>query len=842
MLPRRALGVAFVAASALGLATLATTAAAAPPDVTITSPAAGNPSYELGSTVLADYECTETGALTPPTCVGTIPDGSAIDTSSLGAKPFSVTGTSTVAPFESNTVNHPYTVVDTVPPTSPSLIAPGSGSATNDSTPKFTWNPGTDPGGSGMQSHTIVINGVGTVLPGTAGEHTPGGLTDGVYTWKVIATDVAGNTSESPEQTVTVDTQKPNAPTLTSPIGGAFVNSQTPTLNWTAATDAGSDVASQSVVIDGGPAIGVGAAATSFTPSSNLNEGLHTWKVTAVDNADNTIESAEGTFSVDVTDPTAPVLQSPQQGSTTNDPTPEFQWQAATDLGGSGVDSQSIVIDGVSTAIPANATTFQQPSNLPLSEGVHTWKVTAVDNAGNTSESVLQGSFTVDTTAPDAPTLTLPPNPTTSTSITIGFAGLPGAEFNWQVVDTANPGTPIESGSTTATSVTLPVLAEGVYSVSVTQTDPGKNTGGDDTQTLTIDQTAPGAPTIAQRPSAISAHDAALIFGITGDAHPNFGLGTYGWQVRNSGGQVVKSGSVAAGAGTTQVNLGSLPANNAYSFTVQQVDQAGNAGPFSAGALFSILPPPDSPPPSGGPTPAIVPPAATGGSPPPTDAGPTTNEPVKPATSNAKRLKPRAAQKLSSRRPLLRWPRIRSATTFNVQIFRVEGNRFVKVYSGFPRSNRLRVPTRALKFGERYVWRVWPFRGRKAAKNPIGSSFFDIRSKDQIYALRVLGPKRVLEVGKNAQVRWRPRTGTKQYRLRLMRDGKREFQMITRRKRASIPGQRLSEAGTYTLLVHLGVGRPKARKFGATWIRVPLQVATAAQLADYRASRDAAAP
>ena len=61
----------------------------ASPQVTITTPPLGNPHYGKGSTVQADYSCTDDIAVA--SCVGPVADGSPIDTSSVGSHSFKVT-------------------------------------------------------------------------------------------------------------------------------------------------------------------------------------------------------------------------------------------------------------------------------------------------------------------------------------------------------------------------------------------------------------------------------------------------------------------------------------------------------------------------------------------------------------------------------------------------------------------------------------------------------------------------------------------------------------------------------------------------------------------------------
>jgi hypothetical protein len=83
-----------------------------PPTITITSPADGA-SHGLGTTVPADYACDDAGSGFA-TCVGSVADGAAIDTSTLGPKTITVNATD--AADNTATLTHTYTITDTTPP------------------------------------------------------------------------------------------------------------------------------------------------------------------------------------------------------------------------------------------------------------------------------------------------------------------------------------------------------------------------------------------------------------------------------------------------------------------------------------------------------------------------------------------------------------------------------------------------------------------------------------------------------------------------------------------------------------------------------------------------------
>ena len=111
--------------------------------------------------------------------------------------------------------------------------------------------------------------------------------------------------------------------------------------------------------------------------------------------------------------------------------------------------------------------------------------------------------------------------------------------------------------------------------------------------------------------------------------------------------------------------------------------------------------------------------------------------------SNASRLKPSAGISLPFRRPVLGWKRAGSARLYNLQIFRVDGDRATKVLSVFPTRTLYRVPAGRLAFGERYVWRVWPLVGSKYAATPQGQSWFQIRRPARLTPADLLLNQRV---------------------------------------------------------------------------------------------------
>lgn len=111
--------------------------------------------------------------------------------------------------------------------------------------------------------------------------------------------------------------------------------------------------------------------------------------------------------------PSTPILIAPTDAAFTSDNTPTFVWQAATD--NVAVSGYALYRDGVVaiSGIPTNAAdtmvftlTYdsgtQRYSLTPkssISDGTHTWKVAALDAAGNTTSSATW-TFSIDSQAP----------------------------------------------------------------------------------------------------------------------------------------------------------------------------------------------------------------------------------------------------------------------------------------------------------------------------------------------------------------------------------------------------------------------------------------------------------
>jgi len=95
--------------------------------------------------------------------------------------------------------------------------------------------------------------------------------------------------------TIEEDVSAPSSFSLVSPANGSNVTDKTPTFSWNASSD--TDLSHYQLYLDGS-LLADNLTSTSYTPSSNLSCGSHTWYVKAVDDAGNTTESSSFSFKV----------------------------------------------------------------------------------------------------------------------------------------------------------------------------------------------------------------------------------------------------------------------------------------------------------------------------------------------------------------------------------------------------------------------------------------------------------------------------------------------------------------------------------------------------------------
>ena len=326
---------------------------AAGPDITIATPVDGA-TYARGATVIADYACTdEIGGSGVASCVGTVADGAAINTASLGSHSFTVNASDNSSNNTSRT--HSYTVTDQSPPTITLITPVDDADYARGSSVIADYACNDEVGGSGVATC------VGTVADGAAINTA----SLGSHPFTVDATDGAGNPASLTVNYDVVDVTNP-AVSITAPVDGAtYSRGSTVAASYACADDlGGSGIAS---------CIGTVADGTAIDTATL---GIKSFAVVATDAAGNSTTTTIGYTVVDTTAPTA-IVTTPADGATYSvGQVVAADYDCSDDVGGSGV---ATCVGPVADGAPINT----------AAPGSFSFSVVATDNAGNTTTETV---------------------------------------------------------------------------------------------------------------------------------------------------------------------------------------------------------------------------------------------------------------------------------------------------------------------------------------------------------------------------------------------------------------------------------------------------------------------
>jgi hypothetical protein len=525
--------------------------------------------------------------------------------------------------------------VDTAAPTG------GSASYTNGyvttASVAVTMANGSD-GGSGVNAGTTQLKRASAALTGgscgTFGSFNPVGaagaaspytdasvLSGNCYQYQYLVTDNVGNTATySSASVVKVDT---SAAVFTVTASGANV-SATGAAAFFKSTGAGSFTVTASDPESGVTSSTFPVAPTGWSLGGSGNARTYTLGAATVSSsiavsATNGAGTASGnqtiTITVDGTGPAvtagtiAPIDNTTGTGGFVHQGGQYYIYVAATDAA-SGIASITANVSTVSTgqtAVPLVAgtyavlgTTYNYRSAAvtatnPLAAGTKSYSGTLTDNVGNvvgpTSSSVVvdntnpTGSITAPSTwATASTTLT---SSSTDPASTNGPAGVTSAQFQYSAAG-AGSWTTIATDTTnpyTVTWDTTTLTNGGSYDLRAITTDNASNTFTSATVTVTVDRTAPAAPST---PVLASASDS----GVAGDnltkvTTPTFtGTAEAGSTVKLFDG-ATQVGSATATGGNWSVTSSTL-ASGAHTITATATDAAGNVSSSSAGVTVTI--------------------------------------------------------------------------------------------------------------------------------------------------------------------------------------------------------------------------------------------------------------
>ncbi|MEB3331533.1 MAG: Ig-like domain-containing protein [Synechococcaceae cyanobacterium] len=572
-----------------------------------------------GTTLLGSTTANASGAWSFTT--GTLSD----------ATTYSFRATATDASGNTSAFSSTYTVTgDTTAPTAPTIstvtdnVNPitgtvASGGRTNDTVLLIS-------GTAEANSTVTVYNNstqLGTATANSSGvwSFTTGTLSDGTtYSFNATATDAVGNVSAaSSSYVVTVDTTAPGAPSITSisddqaPITGTVSSGgRTNDTNLTVrvslsgtgamAGDAvqlfngGSPLAAAVTLVSADISLGYVDLATgslsdaTYTITARLSDipgNVGSASASHIVTVDTTAPAAPSITSI--SDDQAPITGTVSSGGRTND----TNLTVRVSLSGTGaVVGDSVRLLNGGSALTAPVTLVSADLSLgyvdlatgTLSDGV-TYALSAqlTDSVGNTGAASAAHTVTVDTSAPTAPTISTVTdnvNPITGTVVSGGRTNdtvllISGTAEASSTVTVYNNSTVLGTATANVSGVwsfTTGTLIDGTtYGFRATATDAAGNLSPfSSTYTVTVDTTAPNAPSITSvTDDAGSITGAILSGGITDDTNPTV--------------RVSLAGTNALAGDTIQLYDSSTAVGSAY--TIKAADLSNGYADVVSGTL-----------------------------------------------------------------------------------------------------------------------------------------------------------------------------------------------------------------------------------------------------------------
>ena len=322
-----------------------------------------------------------------------------------------------------------------------------NGDTTDDATPTISGKA--EPGSvvhiyvNGQENGTAVADANGNWT------YTTGSLADGEYTFTARAEDSAGNLgAENAGVTVTLDTSSVPVTIVRVMDDKGSVTGELKANDVT--DDARPDIIGKAkagsivTIKDGSVVLGTVTADASgnwtFTPTSDLGDGVHNITATAKDLTGKEETSSTFSFEIDSKAPNRPSIDYAEDqvgtvkddlnsNDVTDDPQPILHGTAEA---GSTVNIYTVdgTLLGSVTANSNGAWNFKPGSKLP--EGKNTFYVTATDEAGNVSDKSADFVLTTDYTAPDASKVTID-------SVTDNVGNVQGIVADGGVLDDSRP-------------------------------------------------------------------------------------------------------------------------------------------------------------------------------------------------------------------------------------------------------------------------------------------------------------------------------------------------------------------------------------------------------------------
>ena len=329
-------------------------------------------------------------------------------------------------------------------PSAPTLVMPVCSAVVSAPRPSLTVTNATDPQAAPLRYEFELYDDAALTSLVVAALDVPAGSTttswrvpvplqeDGHYWWRARARDahVAGAWT-TPACALVVDAVNalPSAPRLDQPALDARVSSLQPNLVVGNASDPENDALTYEFEVYRGAtrvatraSVAAGTGTTSWQVSPALVEdAAYTWRARAVSAGGPGPWSELGRFAVNTAnaEPTAPLLLSPQNGTTVETPTPTLAFQPGTDADGDEVTVELEVAAEENFASPLASALGLTQSRYTLTTALtedarHCWRARSSD--GQATSAWAQACFRVSV-ANGGPNVPTPSNPSSGSTV-----------------------------------------------------------------------------------------------------------------------------------------------------------------------------------------------------------------------------------------------------------------------------------------------------------------------------------------------------------------------------------------------------------------------------------------
>jgi gliding motility-associated-like protein len=403
------------------------------------------------------------------------------------------------------------------------------------------------------------------------------GLVEGVYVFRLTATDNGGETGFK-DVTITVVDPAVNQPPVANAGGPKTLTLPTnsTTLNGSA-SDTDGTITTYAWIKVSGPAATLTNTSSAVLSLSGLVQGVYVFRLTATDD-DGDFDSDDATVTVNA----AAVNQLPTANSGGNK-TLQLPTNSTT-LSGSGTDPDGTITTYLWTKQSGPAATLTN-ANTPtlqltgLVVGTYVFRLTVTDN--NSATAFAQATVTVSA-ANQAPTANAGGNktiqlPTNSTTLTGSGSDVDGSITTYAWIKVSGPAATLTNAASAVLS--LSGLVQGTYIFRLTVTDNNSASGSND-MTLTV-QAANAAPTANAGPTRTITlpTNSTTLNGSGSDVDGT--IATYFWE------KVSGPAATLTGANTATLSLANLVVGS-YVFRLTVTDNNGATG--TSQTTVTVLP------------------------------------------------------------------------------------------------------------------------------------------------------------------------------------------------------------------------------------------------------------